>query len=144
MTKTKIEIIVTAGFVVLFAFVVFKSIPGAKVKKATPPAPVKNSPAVAHKRDVVQADTNGPAKAAAWGRDPFSFGKSTYASAENGMVLNGIVWDENAPSAIINDNIVKVGEEVDGKKVAEIKKDKVILTKDGAVYELNLGSDGSL
>ena len=45
--------------------------------------------------------------------------------------LSGIVWDKNTPSAIINDIIVKIGEEIKGHMVIDIKQDRVIL-KDGA------------
>jgi hypothetical protein len=33
---------------------------------------------------------------------------------------------------------VKVGDQIAGNRIADIKKDKVIVTKDGNFYELNL------
>ncbi len=61
-------------------------------------------------------------------RDPFSPVPKAPAS---GIVLNGILWDENKPTAIINNEIVQAGQSVNGKVIVEIQKDKVIL-KDGS------------
>ena len=67
-----------------------------------------------------------------WGRDPFSSGSavSSIATASD-MVLTGILWDDAAPLAMINDNPVGVGDKIAGHTVVAIKKDRVILN-DGA------------
>ena len=54
-----------------------------------------------------------------WGRDPFSL--------KVALALNGILWDDNLPQAIIGDNVVKVGDKVGNNTVVSILKDRVIL-----------------
>ncbi len=55
------------------------------------------------------------------------------------LVLNGIVWNSKNPSAIINDNVVWVGADIDGFKVLEINSDSVIIINDGEdTYKLGL------
>ena len=47
--------------------------------------------------------------------------------------LTGILWSKNNPEAIIKHTVVRIGDTVDGKKIVDIQKDKVILndgTKD--------------
>ncbi len=51
--------------------------------------------------------------------------------------LEGILWDANDPKAIINGNIVGVGETVEGKMIIEIKANSVIIKgDDGEEFEL--------
>jgi len=44
--------------------------------------------------------------------------------------LNGIIWSENQPLAIVNDTIVGVGDVIKDAEVIEIKKREVILKRD--------------
>lgn len=60
------------------------------------------------------------------GPDPFSG-----PSEESGYVLSGILWDAQRPSAVINNRVVEVGDQLDGWEVVEIQKNQVILS-DGA------------
>ncbi len=74
-----------------------------------------------------------------WGRDPFSFAKSTSGGAGlEGLVLNGIMWDKDNPFAIINSDVVKVGDKVRSMAVVEITETSVILEYQGKKYTLNL------
>jgi hypothetical protein len=76
-----------------------------------------------------------------WSRDPFVAQgklKKKGPSAPTTLHLSGIMWDEKKPAAIINDNIVSAGDEVQGKKIIKIEKDKVILQEDGQEYILRL------
>lgn len=86
---------------------------------------------------VLPADSTAPAAEVPerWGDSPFlaergSRGTAvTDASSPKGSyVLNGILWDPKAPSAIINNRVVGVGEHLNGWEVVEIQKDKVILS----------------
>ncbi len=52
--------------------------------------------------------------------------------------LGGIVLTPKGPKAIINDNIVKVGDVVGGAKVLRIAKESVDLSVDGVKLVLNL------
>lgn len=132
--KGRIELVVTASFILAFLLILYSSLSGSKKGPALSVTPQAHSQAAGAKQDTVKKLKN-----LEWGRDPFMFGTAKVYSDENGvLVLNGIAWDENAPSAIINNKIVKVGDEVAGNKITGIKKDRVIVTKDGSSYELNL------
>ncbi|MEK6728053.1 MAG: hypothetical protein AABY28_05235 [Candidatus Omnitrophota bacterium] len=73
-----------------------------------------------------------------WARNPFTLQK-TSSKVFEGLILGGIMWDKEKPLAIINDEIVKIGDNVSGNIVVDIKQDKVIL-KDGAKdFELRIG-----
>jgi len=72
-----------------------------------------------------------------WGRDPF-VRKLAPAQSEKES-LEGIIWDEETPMAMINDSVVKVGDNVNGNTVIEIKQDCVILNDGRKNFELKLG-----
>ena len=67
-------------------------------------------------------------------RDPFSKQSITASTAAmpkgktSSLQLNGIAWDEQHPTAIINNEITEVGSQVDEYPVVDIKKDRVILS----------------
>lgn len=70
-----------------------------------------------------------------WGRDPFS------PSAINRAVdleLNGILWDKESPKAIINEDIVGIGDIVKGNIIVDIRQDTVILNDGLSDFELTL------
>ncbi len=73
-----------------------------------------------------------------WGRCPFS-GK-VYTDLETGAEIRllGIVWDVEAPVAMINDSIVKAGDKIGKYTVKEIRQDKVIVTDGITAFELSL------
>ncbi|MFA6384924.1 MAG: hypothetical protein WCY10_06120, partial [Candidatus Omnitrophota bacterium] len=54
------------------------------------------------------------------------------------FTLGGIVLTPKGPKAIINNNIVKVGDAVNGAKVLKIAKESVELSVDGVELVLNL------
>ena len=70
-----------------------------------------------------------------WGRNPFSL-KNTNVSTP---VLNGIAWDEKAPRAIINDQIVGVGDMIGKNKVVAIAPNSVKLNDGTQDFELRTG-----
>lgn len=70
-----------------------------------------------------------------WGRNPFSL-KNTNVSTP---VLNGIAWDENAPRAIINDQIVGVGDMIGKNKVVAITPNSVTLNDGTKDFEIRTG-----
>lgn len=71
-------------------------------------------------------------------RDPFLKLPMITSESSQGLYLSGILWDEVKPTAIINDEIVAVGSQIQGKRVIEILKNKVILEEDGLHIELIL------
>lgn len=83
-------------------------------------------------------------------RDPFlSLGDKIRLSQEANdistlpypIVLNGIIWTENLPMAILNNEIVQEGEVWRDFKVEKIEKNKVILSQRGSQFEIPLVSE---
>ena len=71
-------------------------------------------------------------------RNPFSPPAVEEEEAATSLVLEGIIWDEKTPSAMINDMIVIEGDTVEGKKIKRIMKDSVILIENGEEEVLKL------
>lgn len=69
-----------------------------------------------------------------WERNPFIPVKD----AAESLILEGIIWNEQVPKAIISGEIVAVGDFVEGSKIIAIEKDKVILGEGEKQFELNL------
>lgn len=61
-----------------------------------------------------------------WSRDPFRSGGG--GGPTGGFTLSGILWDANAPIAIINGQMLRSGETIDGYRVTQIGQDRVSLT----------------
>jgi len=72
-----------------------------------------------------------------WGRNPFA---PEIAPKEEivRLTLNGILWDEAYPSAILNNSVVKIGDVVAGNTVVDIGPDKVMLNDGTDDFELRL------
>lgn len=69
--------------------------------------------------------------------------KLDVTESATGMAIEGIVHDDSGLSyAIINGDIVKVGDEVGEYRVLKIENDKVILIKEGETYELLIKKEG--
>ncbi len=66
-----------------------------------------------------------------WSRNPFAPAKRA-----TGLILNGIVWDEETPRAIIGDVIVGIGDKVKDATVVDIKRESVVLRDDNGEFEL--------
>jgi hypothetical protein len=84
-----------------------------------------------------------------WGRDPFYRRKETRekhieeSKTIVGWELGGILWNEKNPSAVINKQIVRHGDIVDGARVVKIGKNLVTLEKDNIEFILNIKKDKS-
>ncbi|MFC1699281.1 hypothetical protein ACFL1I_04900 [Candidatus Omnitrophota bacterium] len=70
-----------------------------------------------------------------WGRNPFAWSRD-YGAAE--LKLSGIIWDQQAPYAIISGVVVHIGEQIGGKTVKDIKPSQVILIEGANEYILLL------
>ena len=73
-------------------------------------------------------------------RDPF-FQQPIADSTQGGIRVTGIAWDDVHPTAIINDQVIKRGDEIIGYKVIDIMRNKVILSDGFRNVELNLESE---
>jgi len=74
-------------------------------------------------------------------RDPFSMRTISVEEqiASQGARLSGILWDKKSPQAVINDEIVKVGDKIDDYTINAIEKDRVILSNKEGKIILKLG-----
>jgi hypothetical protein len=64
--------------------------------------------------------------------------KTDYAASAPPLVLNGIMYLEEGPRAIINNAIVETGDSVSGANVVRIDRKKVILVYNDVEITLNL------
>ena len=71
---------------------------------------------------------------AQWGRNPFMLGYDAKA-----LVIEGIVWDELNPEAVINGNIVGVGDRIGSNIIMIIRPNSVVIRNRGEDIELQLG-----
>lgn len=72
-------------------------------------------------------------------RDPFTAAPLVSEQSIGGVaVLSGILWDKDKPMAIIDGNIVKIGQRVGNQTVMEIKRDRVILANGENLVEIKL------
>lgn len=72
-----------------------------------------------------------------WGEDPF-VREFSYISEIKDLMISAITISENEAYAIINNQIVQVGDVIDGKKVVAIEKDRVIVEKGGKRFTVFL------
>lgn len=56
----------------------------------------------------------------------------------SGIRLEGIIWEQDNPLAIINSKVVTVGAKVGGALVVEIKKDEVVFEINGQQFPMKL------
>jgi len=73
-----------------------------------------------------------------WGRNPFVAAKRPGAPVGE-LSLGGILWDKDKPVAIINDNMVGIGDTVGAYKVVDITQDSVTLNDGTEEHILKLG-----
>ncbi|MEI8176639.1 MAG: hypothetical protein WCG78_07225 [Candidatus Omnitrophota bacterium] len=138
MDKAKLELTITLSLTPVLIFVVYTNIIHPHPKEAVkPPNPLLaiQAEAAAHAKSARSQEV-AKLKAMAWKRDPFIVGGGGEGNIE--LVLNGIVWDEKSPYAIINNAMVRSGDEVGGSKVVEIHKDKVVMNDGTNNFDLNL------
>ena len=79
---------------------------------------------------------------AEWGGNPFEKDRSktpivTAVSEPADYRLSGIIWDPKAPSAIVNNRMVSVGDHIGPWKVEEISKTEVILSDGVSTQKLS-------
>jgi hypothetical protein len=72
-----------------------------------------------------------------WARNPFTFQK-ILPKASEGLILSGIIWDKEEPMAIINGEILKIGDNINANLIIDIKQDRVILNDGTNNFELRL------
>jgi len=74
-----------------------------------------------------------------WGRDPFILPSAQGGGelgTESGLKLSAIIYRKNRGVAIINDHILRKGDRIGGKEIAQVLADRVILRDGGGDKEL--------
>ena len=76
-----------------------------------------------------------------WGRNPFTLSEEGVESVR-GLALEGIVWDEKSPLAVINDRVVGVGDAFDKNRIITITQTEVRLVgDDNTEFSLKMGKE---
>ena len=73
-----------------------------------------------------------------WGRNPFTLA-GELTEGVRGLVLEGIVWDEERPLAVINDRVVGVGDTLRQGRIVTITQTEVFLEDNAETFSLRLG-----
>lgn len=67
-----------------------------------------------------------------WGENPFVSDRKPAAvpaaTSPGGLTLNGILWDERNPCAVLNNQVVEVGDRVGTWEVVAIEKGRVVVS----------------
>ena len=137
--RKKIELTITLIGIIFLIFMVVNNIQGQKGKKSALANKKESSSVSGAQVFSLENFETKPATAKSWGRDPFLL-DSTNAGEQGmgGLILNGIVSDKDTPYAIINNDIVKLGDKVNGMAVIEINEKNVVLDENGQRHTLEL------
>lgn len=122
MEKQKLEIIIISLSVVVF-LVFLSSTITRKTRKAPKETPIT---------ETIPSKTYKPVtpEELQWGRDPFILYQYKSARTEEGLLLTAVIWDEEKPLAVINDEVVGIGQEIGGYRVIKINKNSAVLQKE--------------
>ena len=134
--KDKIQLGITGVLVIVLVVFLIRAF-----EKGKRPAPVKVKEFVADqsvKEPGLYTRLEQEIKKMDFKRDPFSRQSLSDLEESQDLHLSGILWDEVNPTAIINDEIVAVGSRIQGGRVVDIRKDKVILEEGDYHIELVL------
>lgn len=79
-----------------------------------------------------------------WGRDPFlglpqEAREDTISAKGPYLSFKAISWKDGVAYVLINDIIMKEGEEKNGIQLLQVKKDRIVCRKGGKVFTLTLG-----
>lgn len=143
--KSKIEIVITSIMAAVLIIILCNSIE--TVLRAKTPFKSPSLTPVAFKeiakRDISISDKSEQVEkahketearrvgeGAAWDRDPFAIETSLRESewSISDLTLEGVMWDEKEPYAVINGEVVKKGDKLGKTTVVQIQKDSVIVS----------------
>jgi type II secretory pathway component PulC len=137
--KKKIELTVTGIGVVIFIFLIISYAQKSGHKKIISKINAYPASTMAMTGSLESKESWDKIK---WGKDPFLMDASSLKGHQGmaGLVLNGIVSDRENPYAIINNDVVKLGDKVNDMTVIEINEKSVILEQDGQKHTLELNT----
>ncbi|UCF43543.1 MAG: hypothetical protein JSV99_01040 [Planctomycetota bacterium] len=118
--KTMVILVPVLFIIMIFVFTRVFSTPS---RVTAQPARSGPTGAVASSKDI---DWEIPALYPAGLRDPMQIGSTTTEVKTSELVVRGIVYSEDNPSAVVGNEIVHEGEEVMGAMVVKINSDSVV------------------
>lgn len=125
MKKERIELLITiTGAIVFVALLI--GILGKIRNPAVPRGSLLQEEVIVPKTDTQQI-AEAKKRDLVWGRDPFALKAEEAIAGATELILNGIIWDDKRPYAIINGEIVGKGDKMGEITIMEIRKDSVII-----------------
>ena len=115
-----------------------KATRSAPAAKAVQPAPTATTDTAAKPADTTGALTPKVLPPETWGADPFVRDWVMVNELAN-LKLKAITLGGEHPYALINDQILQIGDEISGKRVTKIESDNVTLEQGGRTFTLLLG-----
>jgi len=106
--------------------------------KAVQPAPTATDTATKPAETTTGALTPKVLPPEIWGTDPFVRDWVMVNELAN-LKLKAITLGGDRPYALINDQILQIGDEISGKRVTKIESDNVTLEQGGRTFTLLLG-----
>jgi hypothetical protein len=73
-----------------------------------------------------------------WGKNPFFIEVPPVKEEPAPLLLQGISWDEKNPIAVLNGQVVGIGDSLGGHTVKDIQRDKILLNDGNKDMELHL------
>ncbi len=136
--KEQIQIAITAALVLVLGFLLWNNSQKAKIKSGFMAA--EDLQGISEFQNELTALTpfetwEQEARKITLKRDPFY---PVIEESASGFYLNGIVWDQEQPTAIINNAIFAVGDTVNGFQVVAIEQRRVLLNDGKNDLELKL------
>ena len=139
--KEQLQIGVTAVLSIVLFFLVIQGVARKQAKqpevmaKLATARPAENASSGKNKQKELFLKLAEETKNAELKRDPF-FPIPKVVPRE--LLLNGIVWDTENPVAIINNIVVKAGDDIEGNTVVDIQENSVTLTNGSRTLTLEL------
>lgn len=150
--KSKIELAITSAAVIILIIVLSNSIKSLlRARKKPAAAPVIEAATIREMVGSITISKRAHGKDAerrekilddgrAWGRDPFlpwDFMGSLDAALFD-IKLEGIMWDENNPNAVINGGIYEKGDNIGNMTILKIDKQSIVVSDGNKEYTIRL------
>lgn len=143
--KTKQHGLLLAGLVVVMVAIYARALkPDGRRENKTPVQPPESAQVLESTAEAADTlpgvdishrdDQRKRSEELSWVRDPFS--KGVAEGQVGGLALSGILWDAQAPMAIVNGQTVHVGDEVEGYRITQITPKCVIVTDGAETFQL--------
>ncbi len=138
MDKKRGELIMVAALIFIFLALSISTC-SKYMKPDSKAAPIlQGSIADDAKPTVAKASKARAEEKLTWGRDPFKRVKAKSKAYTRDLILNGVIWDEDDPYAIINGKVVVSGDYIESNLVVYIGKRGVILDSGSEQFELKV------